>query len=89
MPTYIVEFTKSAEKEFLRLPKRIRDKFAEAFKLLAISPFSELLRIKKLKGTEDAFRIRVGEYRLIYKVEADQLIVLVIKTGHRSEVYRK
>ncbi|MBK9214917.1 MAG: type II toxin-antitoxin system RelE/ParE family toxin [Chloracidobacterium sp.] len=89
MSVYTVEFVKSAEKEFLKLPKKIRDRFVEALKLLAISPFSELLKIKKLKGTDDAYRIRIGEYRLIYKIEQDVLTVLVIKVGHRREVYRR
>lgn len=88
MSAYTVEFVKSAEKEFLRLPKKIRERFAEALKLLAVSPFSELLKIKKLKGTDDAHRIRIGEYRLIYKIEEERLVVLVIKLGHRREIYR-
>lgn len=87
MSVYTVEFVKSAEKEFLKLPRKIRDRFAEALKLLSISPFSELLKIKKLKGTDDVYRIRVGEYRLIYEIKKDRLIVLVIKIGHRREVY--
>lgn len=86
---YTVEFVKSAEKDFLRLPKKIRDRFEEALKLLAISPFSEILKIRKLKGADDAYRMRIGEYRLIYKIEQDVLIVLVIKVGHRREVYRE
>jgi mRNA interferase RelE/StbE len=88
MSAYKVEFVRSAEKEFLQLPKKIRDRFEEALKLLAISPFSELLKIKKLKGTEDVFRIRIGEYRMIYQVKQETLVVLVIKVGHRREIYR-
>lgn len=88
MSAYTVEFVRSAEKEFLQLPKKIRLRFEEALKLLAISPFSELLKIKKLKGTEDAFRIRIGDYRMIYQVRQEVLIVLVIKVGHRREIYR-
>ncbi len=88
MSAYTVEFVRSAEKEYLQLPKKIRLRFEEALKLLAISPFSELLKVKKLKGTEDAFRIRIGEYRMIYQVKQETLIVLVIKVGHRREIYR-
>lgn len=85
---YTVEFVKSAEREFLKLPRKIRDRIVEALKLLAISPYSEILKIKKLKGTDDAYRIRIGEYRLIYQIKQEMLIVLVIKVGHRREVYR-
>ena len=43
---------------------------------------------KKLRGTDDFFRIRVGDYRVIYQVEDEQLVVLVLNVGHRSDIYR-
>ena len=42
----------------------------------------------KLKGREDAYRLRVGDYRIIYRIEAAVLVVLVIEIGHRRDVYR-
>lgn len=89
MTAYRIEFTKSAEKEFARLPARIRSKTTEALHLLSQNPYSELLKIKKLKGAEDLFRIRLGDYRVVYEIRNDRLIVLVIKIGHRREVYRR
>ncbi|MBX3281456.1 MAG: type II toxin-antitoxin system RelE/ParE family toxin [Acidobacteria bacterium] len=89
MAAYTVEFVKSAEKEFLRLSAKVREKFIDALQLLSISPFSELLLVKKLKGAENVYRIRVGAYRLIYEIIGDRLVVLVIKVGHRREVYRR
>jgi mRNA interferase RelE/StbE len=54
---------------------------------LSQNPFSELLNVKKLKGSEGVFRFRLGDYRVLYEVRKERLIVLVIKIGHRREVY--
>jgi mRNA interferase RelE/StbE len=86
---YQVKFTKSARKEFERLPDKIQDRVVEALFLLAENPFSKLLRIKKLSGVDELYRIRIGDYRLVYTVEADELILILIKIGHRREVYRR
>jgi mRNA interferase RelE/StbE len=42
---------------------------------------------KKLKG-EDAFRIHVGEYRIIYEIEDDKIIVTIVSVGHRKDIYK-
>ena len=44
--------------------------------------------IKKLAGEEDLYRLRVGDYRIIYQIQEKRLIVLVVGVGHRTEVYR-
>jgi len=89
MATYRVEFVKSAQKEFDRLASGLQVKIAEALNLLAQNPFSELLKVKKLKGSDSLYRIRLGDYRVVYELRNEQLIVLVIKIGHRREVYRR
>lgn len=89
MASYSVEFVKSAKKEFDRLSVKMKTTTAEALKLLSQNPFSELLKIKKLKGGEHLYRIRLGDYRVVYEIRQERLVVLVIKIGHRSEVYRR
>ncbi|MEO8648350.1 MAG: type II toxin-antitoxin system RelE/ParE family toxin [Acidobacteriota bacterium] len=89
MAEYTVEFVRSARKEFEKLPGRTRDKIVAALKLLAVDPYSELLKVKKLKGAEDLFRIRVGDHRVVYEIRSARLVVIVIKIGHRREIYRK
>lgn len=89
MATYKVEFVKSAQKEFDRLAAKLQAQTAEALNLLAQNPFSELLKVKKLKGADNLYRIRLGDYRILYEIRNEQLIVLVIKISHRSEVYRR
>lgn len=88
MATYAIEFVRSARKDFEKLPARIRERIVEALTVLSLNPYSELLKVKKLKGAE-LFRIRLGDYRVVYEVRKKQLVVVVIKVGHRSEVYRK
>jgi len=84
-----VEFVKSSRREFDDLPRKTQDKVLEALQLLATNPFSELLRIKKLKGAESLYRFRVGDYRVVYEVRREVLLILVIKIGHRRDVYRQ
>lgn len=43
---------------------------------------------RKLAGTDRLYRVRVGDYRVVYEIHDDRLLVLVIKLGHRREVYR-
>lgn len=88
MASYRVELTKSAKKEFDSLPTKLQGKVVEALKFLSENPFSELLRIKKLKGAPSLYRIRIGDYRIVYEVRNEVLLVLVIKIGHRKDVYR-
>lgn len=89
MPSYRIEFTKSASREFSRLAKPLQAKISEALEVLARNPYSDLLRVKRLKGAEALYRIRIGDYRVIYDIRSSLLTVVVIKVGHRSEVYRR
>ena len=85
---YRVEFVKSARKEFERLPVKVRAKITEALNLLSQNPYSELLKVKKLKQADKLYRFRLGDYRVLYEVRNERLVVIVIKIGHRRDVYR-
>ncbi len=88
MPQYQVEFLKSSQKEFDRLLSKIQDKILESLSILLNNPFSEILKYKKIKGSDSLYRIRVGDYRVVYEVKNDILLIVVIKLGHRKDVYR-
>ncbi len=88
MANYRVEFTKSAKKEFDGLSRKFQERIFEAVSFLAQNPYSDLLKFKKLKGAESLYRIRVGDYRVVYEVQNKILLIIVIKIGHRREVYR-
>lgn len=85
---YQVKFKKSAYKEYKKLPTHIQKRVDKALTLLRVDPFNELLNIKQLQGHESYYRIRLGDYRLIYTSINEQLIVLIIKIGSRGDVYR-
>lgn len=85
---YKVLFQKSAFKEYQKLPKQVRSKVDECLEVLAVNPLSEILRFKKIRGRENHYRIRVGDYRIIYSPQNDHLIVRVIRIGNRKDVYR-
>ena len=83
---YTIEFAKSAEREFKALERALQRRIAIHIEALATDPFPA--GTKKLKGETHLYRIRVGDYRVIYKVEGKRLVVLVLKIAHRRDVYR-
>jgi mRNA interferase RelE/StbE len=84
---YEVVFKKSAAKEIQALPQKIQQKILDAIRLLSLNPYTELLQIKKMKGADSLFRVRIQDYRVIYLIENRIIKVTIIKIGHRKEVY--
>lgn len=84
-PHYEVVFKKSAFKELQNLPQRIQQKILDAVQLLAINPYTDLLQIKKMKGADSLYRVRIQDYRMIYVVENQIIKITIIKIGHRKE----
>ncbi len=69
-------------------PENVRGKFRELVEELRFNPIpSEKFDIKKLKGRENTFRVRLGSYRVIYELQRDKLLILIIKFGKRENVY--
>jgi mRNA interferase RelE/StbE len=87
MSLYKIEWRRSAKKELKKLDKQIIPKILQAVENLADNPYPS--NCKKLIGSDSIYRIRVGDYRIIYNVESSLVIVEVIKVGHRREIYRK
>lgn len=83
---YNIYIKRSAQKALAKIDKSERDRIVAKIKTLREVP--RPAQSKKLKG-RDAWRIRVGNYRVIYEIEDDKLVVLVIAIGHRSFIYRK
>ncbi|HTQ49599.1 MAG TPA: type II toxin-antitoxin system RelE/ParE family toxin [Candidatus Acidoferrales bacterium] len=82
---YQVILPKSVQKELDRLPDEIASRILARLSALETNPRSTA--VKKLKG-RDAWRIRVGDYRVIYEIHDRILQIIVITVGHRREVYR-
>jgi len=81
-------FQKSAYKEYSKLTKKVKAKIDETFEILSINPLGEILRFKKIRGKDNHYRVRVGDYRIIYTPQNDRLIIRVIRIGHRKDVYK-
>ncbi|MDJ0679263.1 MAG: type II toxin-antitoxin system RelE/ParE family toxin [Xenococcaceae cyanobacterium MO_167.B52] len=86
MSNYKIEFLKTAEKEFYKLPQQIQKTIAKKLEYLKTNPYPS--NVKALKNGQGRLRLRVGDYRIIYRVETDVLVILVIKVGHRKNIYR-
>jgi mRNA interferase RelE/StbE len=76
----------SALRQLAGLARRDQQKVKERIDRLAADPRPPGAR--RLKGELDLFRVRCGNYRIIYSVEDVQLVVLVVRIGHRRDIYR-
>jgi mRNA interferase RelE/StbE len=83
--TYVINLKQSAEKELKKLPGMIHDRIVEHLLLLKDNPRPQ--RVKKLRGSE-GYRIRVGEYRVLYTINDEAGMVEVSSIAHRREAYR-
>ncbi|MDT4328331.1 type II toxin-antitoxin system RelE family toxin [Methylomonas sp. MS20] len=84
--TYSVVFKPSAEKAFSKLPKDVQRRLYAAALELSENPRPP--GFKKLHGVDDLYRVRIGDYRLVYTVEDRHLKILVVAVGHRRDIYR-
>lgn len=84
--TYQIEFSKVALKQLKRLPVNIKERIDKKILDLSIEPRPN--GVKKLKNTENGYRIKVGSYRILYDIFDDILLITVVKLGHRSDVYK-
>jgi mRNA interferase RelE/StbE len=85
--SYEIVLTKAASKDLKDLPKKTLKSIDETILALAKEPRPQ--GSIKLKGAEDLYRIRKGDFRIIYRIEDDALIVTVVRVGNRREVYRQ
>jgi len=86
MESFQLEWKSSTKKDLRKLPKEEVPKILAAAEGLITNP--NPVGSKKLKGRESIYRLRVGNYRLVYEVLGDQLVILVIKVGHRKDIYK-
>ncbi len=85
MGKYRVELKKSVWKDFESIPKKDLQRITAALESLADNPRPP--QSKKLSGLEQ-YRMRQGNYRILYSIRDDLLIVFVVAAGHRKEIYR-
>lgn len=84
--TYRIEIRRSAAKELKKIPKTDLNRIIKRIDSLAEQlPNPEET---KLKGDNPFHRIRVGDYRIVYEILDDVLVILIVKIAHRKDVYR-
>ena len=85
---YKVEFLKEAVEELSRIDSIWQKRILNKIKILTDNPKHLANNIKKLKGRyQEYYRLRVGDYRIIYSIEKDRLVILIVRVGHRKEIY--
>lgn len=86
MASYQIEIKPSASKELEKLPSPMVARVVAAINELAGNPYPQ--GVKKLTGFERTYRIRVGDYRVLYDVYENILVIEIIRVRHRKDVYR-
>jgi len=87
MDSYKIYWKKSAEKDLLSLDQKIVPRIIDNIESLAKNPFP--IHTRKLHGTNKIYRIRVGNYRIVYLADTEENIVTIYYIRHRKEVYRR
>ena len=82
--TFTVRLTKRAEKDLAKIAKREGERIRIALRALEKNPYPPAAR--KLVNRPE-WRVRIGKYRIVYEVIENELVVLVIGIGHRSQIY--
>jgi mRNA interferase RelE/StbE len=83
--SYTIEFEESASDDLDGLTKKVKAQVLSAIEKLEDGPRSG--NVKKLKGYDNLYRLRSGDYRVIYTIEDDVLVVLIVAIGNRRDIY--
>jgi mRNA interferase RelE/StbE len=83
---YSITFGLAAKRQFDKLPRPAQQRLGEAIARLASDP--RPTGVVKLSGEDGLYRVRGGDYRAVYQIQDERLLILVVKVGHRREVYR-
>ena len=86
MGTYQIEWKKSALRELKRLDRQVVPRIVAAVESLSTQPLPA--GVGKLQGSQRTYRIRVGNYRVIYELYGSRLVVEVVRVRHRKDAYR-
>jgi mRNA interferase RelE/StbE len=86
MSPYKVFFKASADRQLRKLPDALQRRIVSEVALLARNPRPR--GVVKMEGCDNLWRIRVGDYRVVYEIHDRRLIVLVLRVAHRKDVYR-
>lgn len=83
---YQIEYAPKAGRDFKKLDKTVQRQLMPKIEALAKNPRPH--GVEKLEGEDNLYRIRSGDYRVVYQIQDKALIILLVKIGHRREIYR-
>lgn len=83
---YQVEITPAAKRQIKKLVKQTQELIIQRLEQLADNPRPP--GVLKMEGEENLYRVRVGDYRIIYEIQDRVLLIVVVKVGHRGDIYR-
>src|SRR5205823_7638950 len=83
--SYAIQYARSAREELESLPGKVQDRIIEAIDALEQNPRPQ--GCKKLHGSDDRYRIRIGNYRVIYKIDEKAVTVLIVRIRDRKDAY--
>ena len=87
MASYKIEWKQSAQKGLKKLKNKTISKILQTVETLSDNPHP--YGNHKLRGSEYTYRVRVGDYRIIYSIYSDIMTIEIVRIGHRKEIYRK
>ena len=84
---YKIVIKKEAAKSLNRIPRNVAKLIQEKLEAIAANPYAAHSNAKKLQG-RDGYRLRVGDWHIIYEIQNDELVILVLRIAPHGEVYR-
>lgn len=84
---YVVSYTRQAVRQLRRMPQRMSDRIRRKVMQIAQDPYARHNNVRPLVG-RPGFRLRVGDWRVLYAIENDELRILVLDVARQDEVYR-
>ena len=84
---FTVEYSKTAIKTLKRLPRNVANRLLDKMDEIAKAPFEHHRNVKPLKGSP-YYRLRVGDWRIVYEIQEKRINILVLKIAPRGEVYK-
>jgi mRNA interferase RelE/StbE len=84
---YRIQIAPRAVRQLRKLPTAVQERIARRIDRLAADPRPR--GSIKLEGEDELYRIRVGVYRVIYQIRDDELVVVILRAGHRRDIYRE
>jgi mRNA interferase RelE/StbE len=86
MAIYQIEWKKSALRELKRLDRKIVPRIISTVESLSKNPFPS--GVRKLQGADNTYRVRVGEYCIIYEILEVRIVIVILRVRHRKDAYR-